>query len=378
MTINKYKDFKMNSRRLVDNYNLVLKDFYDESKKSSMKSIYWQRYNLHKFNIENLSNFRSDNGLSSGLDDQKNPLTFELFAELINDTSEEYVLSNLSKNNIGNSEFLVKYKNYYVDYNKLIHLHWFYEIKNKILDSKNIRNICEIGGGFGSFAELFIRNYNTKLLSIDLPEAGLLTAYYLKENFPNKKFFLYDNYKEKGALTYEDFNKNDIIILPPTLNIDEKIKIDLFINSRSMQEMNKESIQFYFEFIHKFIKNDGYFLNINRYEKTSSFEGLKISDYPYDEKWKVVISKSSFKQKFNHFILSKRCIEKDNQNIKEELLKIKDLGKPYYGEYVNYVPKNIKFRQNVKKTLKKIFGKKILNFFGKIFTSIGEKLNNVN
>ena len=108
MTINKYKDFKMNSRRLVDNYNLVLKDFYDESKKSSMKSIYWQRYNLHKFNIENLSNFRSDNGLSSGLDDQKNPLTFELFAELINDTSEEYVLSNLSKNNIGNSEFLVK------------------------------------------------------------------------------------------------------------------------------------------------------------------------------------------------------------------------------------------------------------------------------
>ena len=368
----------MNNLRLINNYNLVIKDFYDASKNSSMKSIQWQRYNLQKIDIESLINFRSDNGLSSGLDDQKNPLTFELFADLVNETSEKYVLDNLSTKNIGNSQFLVKYKNYYVDYNKLIHLHWFYEIKNKILNSGDIKNVCEIGGGFGSLSELFIRNYNTKLLSIDLPEAGLLTSYYLKENFPEKNFFLYDDYVKKGKLKLEDYNNNDIIILPPSVEIDDKIKIDLFINSRSMQEMNADSIKFYFNFIHKSIRNDGYFLNINRYEKTSSFEGLKISDYPYDEKWKVIISKSSFKQNFNHFLLSQRCMEVENCNIKKELIKIKDLGKPHYGNYVNYVPKNIKIRQTLKKILKNIFGNKILHFFGKKFSSIGEKLNNIN
>ena len=48
--------------------------------------------------------------------------------------------------------------------------------------------MCEIGGGFGSFSELFIKNHNTKLISIDLPEANLLSSYYLKETFPEKKF----------------------------------------------------------------------------------------------------------------------------------------------------------------------------------------------
>ena len=40
---------------------------------------------------------------------------------------------------------------------------------------------------------IFIKNYNTKVISIDLPEANLLSSYYLKETFPEKKIFLYED-----------------------------------------------------------------------------------------------------------------------------------------------------------------------------------------
>ena len=42
--------------------------------------------------------------------------------------------------------------------------------------------------------KIFIKNYNTKLISIDLPEANLLSSYYLKETFPEKKLYLFENY----------------------------------------------------------------------------------------------------------------------------------------------------------------------------------------
>ena len=62
------------------------------------------------------------------------------------------------------------------------------------IPQSNIRAIpAEIGGGFGSFAELFIKNYKTKLLLIDLPEANLMSAYYLKKLFLKKKFFLFND-----------------------------------------------------------------------------------------------------------------------------------------------------------------------------------------
>ena len=61
-----------------------------------------------------------------------------------------------------------------------------------------------------------------------------MSAYYLKEFFPDKNFYLFDDYKKnKYFLSSLEFEKSDIIILPPNCNIDKKIKIDFFINARS-------------------------------------------------------------------------------------------------------------------------------------------------
>jgi putative sugar O-methyltransferase len=370
----------ISNKRLFEVFDEQSQDFYKTIENKDQKSEHWKtRYGLKKFTIENLINFRS-NDLSEGLDDSATEIAgefpFRVYAEVVNQTSEEYVLSNLPKKNIGNSKALIKYKNIFLDYNKLIHIHWFNDVEKNVLKNNQISNFCEIGGGFGSFAELFIRNYNLKFLSIDLPEANLMSSYYLKENFPDKSFYLYDDYKNNNSLSYEDFLANDIIILPPNLDIDPKIKIDFFINSRSMMEMNFTTIKSYFSLIQKHVDTDGFFLNINRYEKTSVGEKIRISEYPYDENWNVINSKPSFEQNWVHFLLAKRNIIKQEQNIKTELEKIKKIESSYYGKYIDNNPSSAKNR--LRKLLKLIFGKKLLVFLGNFLIFIGNKLKRIN
>ena len=351
--------------KLIETYKKASNFFYNNKTNIDQKSKHWERrYNPLEINLDNLINFRKDRKLSHGLDDGKKDFPFKIYSDIINEISEEYVLKNLPKKNIGNNDILINYKDVYLDFNKLIHIHWFHTVENKVLKQEKILNVCEIGGGFGSFSELFLRNYNTKLLFIDLPEANLMASYYLKELYPQKKFYLFDDYLKNEILTYEDFNKNDIIILPPNCNIDEKIKIDFFANARSMMEMNHSVIKSYFDFIQKYSHKNTFFLNINRYEKTSMGFPVRISEYPYDNYWKVIISKPSFNQNWIHFLLTKRALESNEANIIEELNHIKKIGKKFYRKQSEYKPKYIMLKKILRKFLRIFLGVRILNILG--------------
>ena len=48
-------------------------------------------------------------------------------------------------------------------------------------------------------------------------------------------------------------------------------------------EMNKKTINDYFSFIQNKINVNGYFLNVNRYLKSSVNEKIKFEEYPYDK-----------------------------------------------------------------------------------------------
>ena len=368
---------KIKNLDLIKNFELSAKQFYGNEGNKSQKSRHWLTYDFRKFNLDNLINFRSNNILSEGLDDQTNAFNFKIYASLISEIPEEYVINNLPKQNIGNSKSLIKFKNVFIDYNKLIHIHWFYTVEQEVLKQNNISNICEIGGGFGSFSELFIKNYNTKLISIDLPEANLMTAFYLKENFPGKKIYLFENFQNKKLLSHDDFTKNDIFILTPDCKIDPKIKIDFFINARSMMEMNFDVIKSYFKFIEQFSHKNSFFLNINRYEKTSVGEPIRIADYPYDNNWQVIISKPSFNQDWIHFLLTKRNFDESKSNIKEELNKIRKIGEKFYGLYKDYAPKFIKLKSALRKIIRILFLNKLFNLTGKILINIGNKLSSL-
>jgi len=224
----------------------------------------------------------------------------------------------LLKKNYGNPKKYFRVKDLVFTAHELFHIKYIYDLKNFIsLTKKSI--ICEIGPGYGSMIAKLKKKYNSKIILIDLPEANFISHYYLKLIFPDKKFFTSKDIKEN--VSKNDILKNDIIILCPWDNLPD-LKIDLFINSRSMMEMTKDTILSYFKQIHNLTKIGGYFLCINRYYKDTVGYPVEMNNYPYDNFWKVLISKTSWMQNHIHFLLTKRT-KNSSEEIFRELKKIK-------------------------------------------------------
>ena len=366
----------ISNKKLLEIYNLAQKDFF---KHQNQKAIPWQKhFNSKKFEDENnLINFRKNQVLSEGLDDATNLQNKLNLMEVLEFFNQEFLKKNLPTKNIGNSNFSINFLGFYFDYGIIHHLKWFEEISKIIFKKSKI--ICEIGGGFGSLARIIINNYETKYILMDLPEANLLSSFYLKEHFPKKKFYLYNNYLEDPLL--KNLDNYDIFILPPWCGFEKSIKIDCFINTRSMMEMNKNIIKKYFDLIHTHISSDGFFLNINKYEynlnqhdhNLSVEEKIYIHEYPYDNNWDVVISKSAFLQWHIHFLLTQRKFENFNNNIKDELNKIKIIHENLKEKY-NHRKKLVKINK-----IKLYFKKKIYNIIKKVllFFFVEEKLKKI-
>ena len=120
-----------------------------------------------------------------------------------------------------------------------------------------------------------------------------------------------------------------------------------------------------------------FFLNINRYEKSSVGKPIILADYPYDKNWKVITSKPSFNQEWIHFLLTKRDFSNEGGNIKEELNRIKKIGEKYYGRYKDYNTNYIFLKSLTKKFLKLLFLDKFIIFLGNILFKVSIKLKNL-
>ena len=343
----------MNIDRLISVFKSSKNDFDNVED----ESLHWLG-----FHIENKDNFSKHSSienfrktLSLGRDDsmfRKSYLNLAEISEWSNELSEKNLINNLSSHNIGNSDDVVLHRSKYYDYNKFFQIYYF----NLIKDFISNHNICfEIGAGYGALAEIIIKNKNTKYFVVDLPESNILTAYYLNKCFPDKKIYLYDNYINNNRIVMSsDIEEFDIFILPPNLKFEDSINFDLFINARSMMEMDMATINDYFNFIHKHSNEGTYFLNVNRYEKVTVGESIRFSDYPYDPNWDVEISTPAFKQEHIHLILAKR---KNNEgNIHKELIAIDKLGEEFYEKGFSFS----RFKFLIQKLILDIFGRKFL------------------
>ena len=292
-------------------------------------SKYWKNSIKKKKNLfkkKKLINFRN-NGLAKNIDDfylNKNE-SLQLFKELQKKCHNKFILKFLENKNIGRAKKNYKYKNKYFSPSDLFAIKYVDEL-DKNLNLKKISLICEIGQGFGLLASKLLKIKNFKMILIDLPESNLITAYYLKKIYPNKKIIMDIDLKNK-KLDKKEIKKGDIFIISPWTNVDN-IYADLFINSRSMMEMTKKSIKNYFDLIQNNITKKGYFLCINRYYKDLVGYPIELHLYPFDQNWKTIVSKKSWMQSSIHFLLLRRDARKNNdikktlKNIKKEYLNI--------------------------------------------------------
>src|SRR3989344_6111457 len=151
--------------RLMDIFKAFKKSMgeYD----SIQKSKHWKKFDQrkHLYSPENLENFRN-NKLSLGLDDQySDKEQKEIFQDLVNELGEEYVLSNLTDKNIGNSQTFFKVGNLFIDGGQNFHIKWLHELEILVFSKTKVNYICEIGGGYGSLAQKIVQNIIANIFS---------------------------------------------------------------------------------------------------------------------------------------------------------------------------------------------------------------------
>jgi len=361
------------NKKLIEVYKENLKD---NQKYLYTRSLHWEKHykeNQKFLEITNLKNFRNNQILSEGLDDAMNLQNKLNLIEKLELFNFEFLRRTLPEKNIGNSNFSQEFLGYYFDYGIIHHLKWYEKIE-KYIKEKSV--VLEIGGGFGSLARIIIKNKNTKYFLIDLPEANLLSNYYLKNHFPEKKIFNYLDFKNLDI--EKEINNFDIFILPPNTVNSKKLSFDFIINTRSFMEMNMNIIREYFDLIQNKIVEGGFFLNVNRFLKSTVGENIYLHKYPYDEKWDVVISEKSFLQDHVCFFLTIR--KKIIGNIKEGLKKIEIIGQKQIfikkeSNLINSLTGLIKKISYliIKKVLLILFGKKKIKEIAKILYNISVK-----
>ncbi|MDB2411908.1 putative sugar O-methyltransferase [Litoricolaceae bacterium] len=265
-----------------------------------------------------LVNFRSS-GLSWGLDDVH---TLEKLPGLIIDVLDRVpvseLISSLPRQNIGNCAESVLTSHGYCNGNDLFFCVWLNQLSGL---TRGTEKILEIGGGYGGFARVIIGAL-PKLVSytmVELPLSAMLAAYYLHESTACG-IFLNDQEIRAGM------GQPIVKIYTPNHNIDRSSgQFDLIINTRSMMEMNLETIAFYFDYINRTLKVGGVFFNINRYVKATSGDVVRICDFPYDDHWDLLHSSRAFRQRKLHCIISKRLDGSSAGDLKSSLEELAQL-----------------------------------------------------
>ena len=202
-------------------------------------------------------------------------------------------------------------KKYFLNFDDLYHVYGAWQIHRVMdffKDSKKIKNILEIGAGYGNLAHKLKSIYkDCRYIIIDLPEVLLIQHYYLSQNNPDYKIFNLLSSPD----THDIDNINaDIILIPFSLYSKLKFQFDMVINNRSFGEMPLEILNNYLNWIQKNISKDGFLYTVNRYVFTKSKDKNKIRNYPFDEYWKPIISQPQWLQTHLHEFLLRRTEDK--------------------------------------------------------------------
>ena len=325
--------FNKNFDRLFDlrfEWDRMLRNALTLGFNDSLLGITNQRFLAKKANLwTDLQSGDLKDLVSNTTDEKKIEKQKELFSQIIAATDLDFVIKNCITD-VGNpivTKFNVKHNGQTEtanfnghDAGDLYHAWLILNHLKHLKDSNPI--ICEIGGGFGGFITKIKSNVKgAKIILLDLPEVNACQSYYLSQVFNSAIIFGYRDYLEKGiSILDSDF---DFLILPGWVAQQlPKNFVDVFVNIRSMMEMNKENLDFYFDLIQTSLKIGGIFTCFNRYEKPVGNFTNKFINYPFDDDWKVLMSQPSIFQRHIHQLIVKRMKRNSGSEFKEVLKEI--------------------------------------------------------
>jgi putative sugar O-methyltransferase len=176
------------------------------------------------------------------------------------------LLASVSESSAGGSDF-VYYRGQYLSEKLLFHTLIVNDINRYITFQKDERNvIVDIGSGYGGLDRLLTYYIpNSCFILVDLPETLLLTSYYMRYNFPDKKIALLSDIVDRLSEFDKLVLEYDFIIVPPS--VVEKIPssfVDLVMNSASLGFMQKDYVKYYLSHIYRMLRPLGHFYSLNK------------------------------------------------------------------------------------------------------------------
>jgi putative sugar O-methyltransferase len=131
---------------------------------------------------------------------------------------------------------------------------------DRLPKSPNI--VCEVGGGYGGPARLWLTNpihRPSQYIIVDLPESLFFSELYLAKHFGVDQVFYVG---DRSAATATKLAKSPIVLCP-NVHIDmlAPVPIDLVINTNSLQEMPEAYVDFFMDWLDR--QDSSFFFSIN-------------------------------------------------------------------------------------------------------------------
>jgi uncharacterized protein (DUF3820 family) len=124
---------------------------------------------------------------------------------------------------------------------------------------------------------------------IEIPEACILSTFFLKKNFPNSKIGQALDFKNIENIKKQDLTNFDFVVLPQPFieKLDSDI-INLSINTISLGEMTNETQNYYINHIERITKD--YFYSVNRPSKrVEKYNAQGFYDWNFSKTWDTKI-----------------------------------------------------------------------------------------
>lgn len=255
-----------------------------------------------KINLTALENFRSNIKTKSAIisepsylkgNDRINKIKSLSLLNLYHKTSEHVdleILRKVSESHVGKNNCL-NYRNQRLSHTLLRHSYFCSQILSHTKLDRNEKNVIfDLGGGYGSLSRLLKYIYKkSTIIIIEIPEACILSTFFLKKNFPNSKIGQALDFKNIENIKKQDLTNFDFVVLPqPFIEKLESDMINLSINTISLGEMTNETQNYYINHIERITKD--YFYSVNRPSKrVEKYNAQGFYDWNFSKTWDTKI-----------------------------------------------------------------------------------------
>lgn len=158
--------------------------------------------------------------------------------------SESRIGNPLEQHTIDNRNFSRSFMNYLLGLNFL----------KQNVDTKNLKTVMEIGGGFGTLGEILLQDERNEAfyINVDIPPVGFVSSYYLQEVFGKENIATYEDLKSLETLNIDRLKERYKGLNLCSWQLPKLIgKIDLFVNFISFQEMEPDVVRNYCNYVDK-------------------------------------------------------------------------------------------------------------------------------